>query len=368
MSMVGHNSAGRVRCIFRAHGERGYTKLRNAFLQDRRISDETRGLVARLLSLPEDWEVTVQSIIASGKAGRDKVYRMIKEAEEFGYVQPDGQSRTTGKFDRQVYFVSDDPETLINRTAQELYEIEVSGEPRPVLPEAVEAPCPENTDAAEMQHKELAGVAREQRKEVAGNSRFSHVSPCPENTDAAPESHAENTDATFVPHPAKPYPANRTHKRNIEDNINNPPIVPPGGTPEQKSGSRAKRGRCQVPDQYSHDFEEFWKVYPRREGKGAAFRSWQRLNLDQKRRAYVALKKQLPSLTAKLNDPRDNYCPFPATWLNQGRFDDEPTNPDRTGSVPPKDGEWQGKYFINGRECRSREEYEEVQRARRRSG
>jgi hypothetical protein len=288
---IGHNSAGRVRCIFRGHGDRAYTKLKNSFLQDRRISDETRGLVARLLSLPDDWEVTVQSIIASGKAGRDKVYRMIKEAEEFGYVKPEDRVRQAdGTLGRQVYLVSDDPDALIARAAQELYEME-EAHPHPENPEVVEP------------------VAEQQDE------------PRTEKPDLAKPRLAE-------PLPAEPDMANRNGKKNIEVNItlDSPPIVPPtlklDGEP---APAKPKRSRNAVPDVYPHDFEEFWKVYPRREAKADACRAWERLKMPQKRRAYVALKSQLPMLEAKLRGRGgNNFCPLPATWINGGRFDDEP--------------------------------------------
>lgn len=201
LGITKERSHSRKRCIFRAHGDRGYTKLKNTFLQDARISDETRGLIARLLSYPEDWEVTVKFIVASGKAGRDKVYRMIKEAEKFGYLQPDCQDRDGGKFDRRIYSVSDDPETLIARTAAELCQIE-----------RLAQPCPEKPDAINMQHTE---APPEDGKTVADKE----FSPCPEKPDAA-----------NLSHPAKPYTANPhaykedKGKRNIESNI--PPYPP----------------------------------------------------------------------------------------------------------------------------------------------
>lgn len=275
---IGHNSAGRIQCIFRAHGDRGYTKLRNAFLQDRNISDETRGLVARLLSLPDDWEVTVQSIIASGKAGRDKVYRMIKEAEEHGYIRPEQGRKVAGKFDRQVYLVSDDPAALIEKAAMEIMEIEATMQPLPENPEAV------------------GSVAEQQ------------VSPLP----ALPLTAEPFTEEPLT---AEPLTANPQGTKEYSY-INNPPIVPP-------AEPAPKRKREAVPDEYPHDFEEFWKVYPRREGKAAALKAWQRLKLPQKRRAYVALKAQLPGLQARARDPRGNFCPHAQTWINQGRFDDD---------------------------------------------
>jgi hypothetical protein len=295
LATIGHN-ASPSRCIFRAHGERGYTKLRNAFLQDRRISDETRGLVARLLSLPDDWEVTVQSIIASGKAGRDKVYRMIKEAEEYGYIQPQDRQRTDdGKLGRKVYHVSDDPEALIKAAAEEIYAIETNFTPCPENPSVVNAQQPGNPD-----------VVNEHAKETVAHQG---VLPRP-----------ENPHVVTLPQPEKPDMANRTTVKGIENNkINNPPIVPPGDEPEKR-----KRKRDDIPDEYPYDFEEFWKVYPRRTGKAAAFRAWRKLNLAQKRRAYVALKKQLPALKAQIRGPNENFCPHPSTWLHEGRFDDEP--------------------------------------------
>lgn len=300
LATIGHNSGAPARCIFRAHGERGYTKLRNAFLQDRRISDETRGLVARLLSLPDDWEVTVQSIIASGKAGRDKVYRMIKEAEEFGYVQPQERERLEGgTLGRQIYHVSDDPEALIKVAADEIYAIETGVQPYPDLPDT------ENTDVVEI-------VAEQQ------------VSPCPENPDVA-KADVGKTDAE--PCTAKPDMVNRTQTKEYEVkiNINNtPPIVPPGDELLSET----------PPDQYSYDFEEFWKVFPRREGKGAAFKAWKKLKAAERRKVLAVIDAHLPSLTAKAKHPQGNFCVMPSTWLNQKRYDDPP---DQTavGQPPP---------------------------------
>lgn len=382
---IGHNSGGRVRCIFRAHGDRGYTKLRNAFLQDRRISDETRGLVARLLSLPDDWEVTVQSIIASGKAGRDKVYRMIKEAEEFGYVRPEERSRSTqGKFDRQLYLVSDDPAALIERAAEELLAIELSqGTEIPTQSDGV-------TYVYVLKRDDLVkvGISSEPKKRLAHinyTSGQSPAEPChfhasskweaafieravhlrlsskhaegewfrctPEEAIAAIELAAKHPCTDFPdmdkvaqnkvssprpgspdlagPDVVEPYTANPTHKKNIEDKIN---IYPKDLLSDQQAGAddpepKLKRSRKAAPDQYTYDFEEFWKVYPRREGKGAAFKAWQRMSMANKRKAYVELKRQLPELTERARHPKGNFCAHPATWINERRFDDDHSLP-----------------------------------------
>lgn len=65
-------------------------------------------------------------------------------------------------------------------------------------------------------------------------------------------------------------------------------------------------------------FDEFWKAYPRKVGKGDARRAFEK----------AAKKVQLPVLLAALDlqkrgwdDPK--FIPFPATWLNGERWEDE---------------------------------------------
>jgi hypothetical protein len=107
------------------------------------------------------------------------------------------------------------------------------------------------------------------------------------------------------------------------------PLVRPEEVPQKPKIKGAKMNpgerRKKTPaGEYSREFGFFWEIYPRQVGKGEAFASWQRLTLDQQRRAYVALKAQLPALTARLNENGKNVCPHPSTWINQGRFDDAP--------------------------------------------
>lgn len=70
-------------------------------------------------------------------------------------------------------------------------------------------------------------------------------------------------------------------------------------------------------------FEVFWKAYPKKVGKGAARKAWDKIkpNAELHKKIITAVEK------AKNCDQwqRDNgqYIPHPTTWLNQGRWDDE---------------------------------------------
>ncbi len=82
-------------------------------------------------------------------------------------------------------------------------------------------------------------------------------------------------------------------------------------------------------------FTEFWNAYPRKIGKGAALKVWERL----KPTASLHSKMLKAIEDQKKSDQwrRDNgqYIPHPTTWLNQGRWDDEPTDGGKLGT-PPK--------------------------------
>lgn len=74
-------------------------------------------------------------------------------------------------------------------------------------------------------------------------------------------------------------------------------------------------------------FDEFWTAYPRKVGKVAARKAWtsatKRVNADK----IVAAVREYPF--------RDDlqYVPHPASWLNGGRWEDDPSavNPTRNG-------------------------------------
>lgn len=71
--------------------------------------------------------------------------------------------------------------------------------------------------------------------------------------------------------------------------------------------------------QYSDEFEALWEKFPRKVGKKAAWRAW------QKARDRPALEDMLAAvdLAKRSEQWQRGIIPNPATWLNQGRWADE---------------------------------------------
>ncbi len=74
-------------------------------------------------------------------------------------------------------------------------------------------------------------------------------------------------------------------------------------------------------------FEQFWKAYPKRKAKDAAEKAWRTVGAGNGLLPAIlaAVETQKSSVDWKREDGR--FIPYPATWLNQRRWQDEPTQP-----------------------------------------
>lgn len=78
-------------------------------------------------------------------------------------------------------------------------------------------------------------------------------------------------------------------------------------------------------------FAEFWAEYPKKVGKGAAEKSWKKINPDSDLTALI-----IGSLSGHMGSDQwrkdgGQYIPNPSTWLNQRRWEDEIEVADRSG-------------------------------------
>lgn len=73
--------------IIRAEKKGNYTILPNEFLLDDTISDKARGVLARLLCRPDNWNLNINHLIKTGKTGQVAIRSAIKELEDAGYIE-----------------------------------------------------------------------------------------------------------------------------------------------------------------------------------------------------------------------------------------------------------------------------------------
>lgn len=69
-------------------------------------------------------------------------------------------------------------------------------------------------------------------------------------------------------------------------------------------------------------FNDFWSRYPRKIGKGAAEHAWARLGVPDRKAVMERLVAFSGEWSGRPTEDRQ-FCPHPATWLNQRRWEDE---------------------------------------------
>ena len=82
-------------------------------------------------------------------------------------------------------------------------------------------------------------------------------------------------------------------------------------------------------------FEAFWTCYPNKKGKQAAVKAWERAKNKPDYQTIIAAVERQKTWPNWTKDG-GQYIPNPATWLNQGRWEDQPTvaESNRTPVIP----------------------------------
>ena len=73
----------------------------------------------------------------------------------------------------------------------------------------------------------------------------------------------------------------------------------------------------------SDSFEKFWSVYPKKANKEAAIKAWSRLSPDETLTEQILKAVEKQKKSKQWTDDSGQFIPYPATWLSQGRWEDE---------------------------------------------
>lgn len=142
-----------------------------------------------------------------------------------------------------------------------------------------------------------------QTGEIAATSRFTKMSPGDRGGDNPGDNPGDSPGLSLVPDPTRPDP-NRS------------------ADADPKNSQKGAAG-----------FDDFWAVVPRKVGKQAARRAWEK-----------AVKLESPQvIVQKMREYRDDpnrveeFTKHPSTWLNAGCWDDDPLPPRNQGKKQPND-------------------------------
>ena len=73
--------------VFRVEKTKGYTVMSNHHLRNHALSLKAKGLLSQMLSLPEDWDYTLQGLAQINKESIDAIREAVRELERAGYIK-----------------------------------------------------------------------------------------------------------------------------------------------------------------------------------------------------------------------------------------------------------------------------------------
>ena len=97
--------------VFRVNKTGDYTVISNNHFKEREMSLKAKGLLSLMLSLPDEWDYSVNGLAALSKDGKDSVMNTLSELELFGYLKRTKLCDDKGRYAGYDYDIYEKPQT-----------------------------------------------------------------------------------------------------------------------------------------------------------------------------------------------------------------------------------------------------------------
>lgn len=197
--------------VFRVEKTKNYTVMSNYHFRDKRLSFKAKGILSFMLSLPDDWDYSVQGLITTAKDGRDSITTGLKELEHYGYLKRE-PIREKGIIKDWNYIIFEQP--------------------------------------------------------TSENAENTQLEPDTENPKVENEPDTGNPD-TEKPLTENPKQINTKDNKYIKNNIYISSTSEKNSSKEQEENNQESEEDEKI-NKAINDFEEIWKKYPKKVGKAKA--------------------------------------------------------------------------------------------------
>ena len=247
--------------VFRVEKNHSYTVMANHHLRDERLSLKSKGLLSVILSLPDDWRISIEGMTQFSADGKDAIRSAIRELTDTGYITRAQTHSEAGKFSGYDYVVHETP----------------TASPSSGFP-TMEKPTTENPTLRNTERLSIIPPIVPHEGDVGDDN--------PSVSGAA----ADSSLCTREPQSAE--------------------------TPKRK-----RRATKSAPDYRPDTFARFWAAYPRGEDKQGAIAAWDELKPDDA--TLQAMSRALVRQKASEEWQRGIGIPYAVRWLRRRRWEDE---------------------------------------------
>ena len=259
--------------VFRVEKNHSYTVMANHHLRDERLSLKSKGLLSVILSLPDDWRISIEGMTQFSADGKDAIRSAIRELTDTGYITRAQTHSEAGKFSGYDYVVHETP----------------TASPSSGFP-TMEKPTTENPT-------------------LRNTERLSIIPPIVPQSDADGGIPSVSLAADTSPV--------RGGKEGEKGEAGEGGDVSESDTPPK----RKRRATKSAPDYRPDTFARFWAAYPRGEDKQGAIAAWDELKPDDA--TLQAMSRALVRQKASEEWQRGIGIPYAVRWLRRRRWEDE---------------------------------------------
>ena len=299
--------------VYRVEKTHDYTVMANHHLRDERLSLKAKGLLSMLLSLPDDWEISIRGLASIVTDGVGAVQTGINELIEAGYIVRRRQHAESGAFAGFEYIIHEVPPCTENPYTANPY----TGKPYTENP-------------AQSSRDKLSTIPPIVPHEGDGNPSVSGAaadSPTPLSAACGGISPRRGESALCTREPlgggnpsvslaADTSPV-RGGKGREKGEAREGGDVSELDTPPK----RKRRATKSAPDYRPDTFARFWAAYPRGEDKQGAIAAWDELKPDDA--TLHAMSRALVRQKASEEWQRGIGIPYAVRWLRRRRWEDE---------------------------------------------
>ena len=72
--------------VFKVRKVKNYTSMSNEHLQNKELSLKTKGLLSYMLSLPDDWNYSLEGLVSNCKESKTSIRSALNELKQHGYL------------------------------------------------------------------------------------------------------------------------------------------------------------------------------------------------------------------------------------------------------------------------------------------
>ena len=95
--------------IFRVKKSTNYKVMSNQHLRDKSLSLKAKGLLSQILSLPEEWDFTLQGLAYINQEQLDAIRQAVHELERAGYIVRARERDNRGRLCGTEYSIYEHP-------------------------------------------------------------------------------------------------------------------------------------------------------------------------------------------------------------------------------------------------------------------